>query len=376
MKNRYLYFIYSFILLLVFASCEDMNELHEEWMKDGEINYIGKVDSAHVTSGDQRIGFDCYLSDKRVKYLNINWVEFGMNRETRIAVEEVVPGSPFSFILEDDQAVAEGDFTFTFISDDNAGTYSIDFNTVGKVYGEKYAGSLTNRTLLGFELVEEGIYMQFSAPLNETDQGLEVYYNNGTEDVTLSFTVEELEEPVFISTPNFDTPLQYSTLYQPVNCMDTFRAPTVTPTIEKYVNVALNKPATSSPTLNDSYTADKAVDGIIGDNASRWINARVAGGHWLEIDLEEEHAVEQVKIYDDTPITNFKLEVFQEGEWVLLDDVTDGSNNWTGLYESIPASKIRYVFETVADNPETDPEYSSTIIRMFEMEVFIKTKIQ
>jgi hypothetical protein len=353
-----------------------MNELHEGWMKDGEINYIGKVDSVHVTSGDQRIAFDCFLSDKRVKYLNVEWLEFGVTKETRVALDQVIPGEPFSFMIgEGEVTVAEGDFTFTFISDNNSGTYSIDFNTVGKVYGEKYASSLSNRTLLGFELVEEGLYMQFSGPLNESDQGVEVYYNNGTEDVTLSFTAEELEESVLIPTPDFNTPLQYSTLYQPDNCMDVFRAPVVTPTIEKYDNVCLTGTASASSNLNDTYVASKAIDGnkTFGDHPTRWINNKLPEGteNWLQVDFNDTYLIEKIATYDGTYVkdvfADFTLYGFNGTEWVLLAEVTPTGFETVTTFDPIEISGIKFVFI----NPTAD-----YLARFYEIEALMKVKIQ
>ncbi|MCL3779064.1 hypothetical protein EMN47_01575 [Prolixibacteraceae bacterium JC049] len=366
---RYILFVVG-VLFITLTACEDMNELHESWMEEGEINYVGKLDSVKVNSGDRRISFNCYISDMRVKNLTVSWSEFGVGKSKKVAIPAHEITEPVQFFIGDTEEIVENEYTFTFVSDDGSETTSIPVNTVGKVYGAKYQKTLGNRIVTSFELLDNGINLQFSSPLNADDKGVEVMYNNGTEDVTLVFTPEQLAGPVFIENPNFETPISYHTMYQPAGCLDSFSADAIVPSIEKMENVALNKPATSSATLNSSYTADKAVDGIKGDNASRWINARNAGVHWLEIDLEKNYEINKVIIHDDTPISDFKLQVEVDGAWQDLQVVTGNSTKkFTGIYDGVTGSKIRYSFETFEENKDD-------IIRMFELEVFSKITIQ
>ncbi len=358
------------VLLIALTACEDMNDMHEKWMQEGERNYVGKIDSVFTVSGDERINFNCYLSDQRVEFVTLKWSELGIAKEVRVPVPRHESDEVFSFIVGENETINEGDYTFTMISDDDNGTNSIDLNTIGKVYGEQYRSGLNNRLVTGFELTDNGIYLEFSNALNSADKGIELYYNSGTEDIVRSYTAEELKVRIFLETPDFTTPITYATLYQPKNCMDIFKADFMTPRIQKDVNIALGKPATSSPTLNDALTADKAVDGIIGDNGSRWINARVAGIHWLEVDFESSFDIKKVIIHDGTPVGDFLLQVEVDGVWQDLQSVTGNTANvFTGVYEGVNANKIRYAFETY----DSDPSF---IIRMFELEVYTTITIQ
>ncbi|SIR31619.1 DUF4998 domain-containing protein [Maribacter ulvicola] len=370
--NR-LNYIYSIavVLLIVMSSCnQDMNQFHEEWLKDGEINYVGKVDSLIALGGDERIEFHYYLSDRRAKFLTVNWLELGVDREVRVPIEKQESEEKFSFIIGENESILENDYTFTLVTDDDNGTKSIPFKTIGKVYGENYRKSLNNRLVTGFEVTDEGINLEFSSALNEDDQGIELTYNNGSENFVLTFGADELVEKIFLSNPDFSTPISYSTIYRPNNSIDTFKAEEIVPAIEKLENVALNKPVIASSSLNDTYVAEKAVDGIIGVNESRWINAREVGSHWIEIDLEGEVDINRVRVHDDSPISNFVLEYEIDGEWNVLEEVTGNNQKvFTGDYTGINATKIRYVFETF----DADP---NEIIRMFELEVFVMVKLQ
>ncbi len=375
------------IIALLFVSltaCEDQNELHEKWLQDGEEDYIGAVNFATTISGDESITFVSYITDPRVKFVTVKWNEFGVDKSVRVEVpemdyselEEFTIDDLWSFTIGEDETIAENDYNFTLICDNGDGINSVKYQTIGKVYGEKYRKSLINRVVKSFELLENGINLNFSGALNETDLGIELYYNNGTEDVVRVLTTEELTETIFLETPDFSTPITYSTLYQPENCKDTFKADVLTPSIKKLVNVALGKPATASGTLNDSYIAENAVDGAITD-ASRWINARVAGEHWLEIDLEAPTSIEKIQIYDPTPNGDFLLEIEVDGEWIDLQRVSGNTDPiFIGVYENVVASKIRYKFETFDDEGYAGPYPVSFIVRMREFEVFNTQVIQ
>lgn len=367
-KFIYLYGI-AITLLVMMSSCNhDVNDLHEKWMQDGELNYVGKIDSLTALGGNKRIEFQTYLSDQRVKFLNITWSELGVDTLKRVPVPEHEIDEMFSIILDESDGIKEKEYTFEFVSDDDKGTQSIPFTTIGKVYGPKYQESLKNRLVTGFEEKDNGIYLKFSAALNSDDQGIELTYNNGTKNQTLTYTPEDLKERIFLESPDFSSPITYFTLYKPANSLDTFKAEVVVPPIEKSVNIALGKPGKSSKTLASKYSADQAVDGIIGDNSSRWINAREVGTHWIEIDFEDTYNIEEVIIYDDTPISDFVLQIEVNGVWEDLQTVTGNTHNvFTAVYEGISANKIRYQFES------TDPLYIS---RLFELEVYSTVKIQ
>lgn len=366
-KLRYIYGL-SITLLVLMLSCNDLSDQHEEYMVDGEINYVGKIDSLMTFGGDKRIEFQCYLSDPRVKFLNVAWNDLGVDNQVRVPVPEHEADEMFSFIIGENEVINENEYSFTLVSDDDKQTESIPFQTLGKVYGPKYQQSLRNRLVTNGELADGGIYLEFSPALNAEDQGIELTYNNGTEDLVLTFTSEELNERIFLISPDFNTlPISYATIYRPSNSLDTFYTDAVVPSIVSQVNVALGKPATSDSKLNGSYTPNKAVDGILGSNASRWINARVVGNHWIEIDLQQSYDIEKVVIYDGTPIVNFLLEVEVNGVWQVLDDVTTGAKKFTGNYGGVNASKIRYSFVTTV---------ASKLVRMFELEVYSSVKIQ
>lgn len=225
-KMKKIIYIPGFIiaLFIVMTSCNrDMNELHEKWLENGEIDYVGKIDSIKVLGGNERIEFQSYLSDPRVKSLNVSWTELGVDFQVKVPVPERNVNEMFSFVIGETQEINENEYTFTIVSDDGKGTQSIPFKTIGKVYGSKYQQSLSNRLVVNFEEADGGIYLEFSSALNSDDQGIELKYNNGTENLVLNFTAEELNERIFLISPDFSTPINYSTIYQPKNSIDTFK---------------------------------------------------------------------------------------------------------------------------------------------------------
>ncbi len=369
--NKILFFLSVIISqVVVVSSCENMNDLHEPYLENGEIDYVSRLDSISIFAGDGRIKFDCSLFDMRVKNLTITWKQGLSDSSVVIPVPDHELEEKFSFVLGEDSRLTENNHTFTIVTDDGNGVKSIPFSVFGNVYGEKFQDLLIDRDILDFNITETGIDFKFSGPNNANDIGFEVlYYNTSGELMTDAYYTADAVDIVSVVDYDSEQPISYRTLYLPeVNAIDTFRTETLTPSIDQLVNVALGKPTTSDSNLNDSYTADKVVDGIKGDNASRWINARVAGEHWIEIDLLETYPIERIKIYDDTPIGEFTLQAEVDGVWIDLQTVTGSSTKeFTGIYSDLNANKVRYAFET---------SDASVIVRMFEFEVLVREIVQ
>ena len=65
MNRKYgLYVLLSFLL----ASCSGMNDIIQEYLDRGEINYIGKTDSIYAIGGKNRITFKWIVNaDPRIE---------------------------------------------------------------------------------------------------------------------------------------------------------------------------------------------------------------------------------------------------------------------------------------------------------------------
>lgn len=111
-------------------------------------------------------------------------------------------------------------------------------------------------------------------------------------------------------------------------------------------NMALNKPASASALeVNDGrFTADKAVDGIV-DKTSRVSFAKDKDEQWLLVDLENVQTVSYVVINYESQVTDFKIEVSENGtDFVQAYEKHDGLNGGSGIVKcSFTPKKARYI---------------------------------
>jgi Glycosyl hydrolase catalytic core/Secretion system C-terminal sorting domain/F5/8 type C domain len=134
-------------------------------------------------------------------------------------------------------------------------------------------------------------------------------------------------------------------------------------------NVALNKPATASSILSSIYPAANAVDGNTTSDASRWVNTRGLVPAILEIDLQSNFVISQIKIISgvagtSSPVTNFTFDYWDENtqSWKVLITETNNLNTaYSKNFAEVKANKVRlYVNSVGTDNT----------VRLYEIEVF------
>lgn len=365
-KNYILYIV--LLITIGISSCEDMNELHNVYLENGEIDYVGKVDSAYALGGDGRIKFEYWITDPRATSLHIKWNQGSEMVET-VAVPTHEANEKLEYTLGVNTALTEKSHTFTFVTESDAGVKSVNFEVLGNVYGDMYKQSLTTRNLAESNYDGENLNLLFGTQTTEDNTGIKLFYTNlAGENMEVSYSNDNLSEGIAIGDIDVTKGASYTTSYLPEeNVIDTFYTVSTAIEIIQSVNVALNKPTTFSSQLNDSYGGANAVDGIIGLNESRWINARSVGfEHWIVVDLEQEYDVDKIIVYDDTPSENFKLQVEVNGEWV---DVASESANAQKVYQAefpaVTTSKVRYFVTVTAED---------VLVRLFEIEIISTIK--
>jgi hypothetical protein len=123
--------------------CDDNNFMHQKYLDQGEMLYMGKADSVNFSAGNERVKFTWILNsdpriDKSVFYWNdgkdsavipTNRTQSGiLNMETILDVEE-------------------GIYTFRLVTKDNENHKSLAIERSVQVYGPTYISRLTNRNL-------------------------------------------------------------------------------------------------------------------------------------------------------------------------------------------------------------------------------------
>ena len=224
-ENNYrTYLVIITICTLLLFACSKMDDTYDDFIKDGEIVYIARVDSATSYPGNNRMDLSMLLTaDPRISKVKVYWDAAGQNDSTEKAVQRSagVDTVRFSF-----NKLPEGTYTFYIYSYDNAGHRSVKTDVIGTVYGEKYIAQLVNRTIKSStydDIAKTATIKWFGAGADiigeeiiYTDvQGLErkQYYKH-----------ESLADSVCIL-PDYlkGNSFQFRTLYKPApNAIDTF----------------------------------------------------------------------------------------------------------------------------------------------------------
>ena len=357
------------LLLIVFISaCSDMNDLHDIYLRDGEITYVGRIDSIKSFGGRDRVLIQYWITDPRVKNLHIFW---NQKRDSIVVpVPAHDPVDSLEVIIGDGNGViTEGDHTFFFYSHDDRGHRSIVFESLITVYGDRYQASLTNRPVSSTELNEDNnLVVTWEESISADEIGILIsYFDNNDDPVELFISSETLADPVVFDDIDVTKPISYRTMFIPGEfAIDTFYtdvAESIKVTLIE--NVALNKNATVSDMLNSSFPGSNAVDGIISSD-SRWVST-TTGEHWIEVDLGQPYPIQSFQTYNGTgnapnmAISNFMFQVNIDGEWVTVVEVSDNTNHSYGAtFEEVITDKVRLFV----------PDYPENQVRLFELEVY------
>lgn len=129
------------LLLLVFiSSCSKMDE-YKKYIEGGEISYTGKVDSVRIFSGKDRVLVKGLLkSDPKVKKTVIYWNN--MTDSVIVPINRTSSVDTLKFFIDN---ISEGVQNFTLYTYDEVGNRSIPVYVTGRVYGNRYQNSLSNR---------------------------------------------------------------------------------------------------------------------------------------------------------------------------------------------------------------------------------------
>lgn len=368
MKNNNILEGLVLFLFVIVSACSDMNDLHDTYLKNGEITYIGRIDSTKSFSGRERALIQYWVTDPRVKNLHLFW---NQKRDSIIvSVPAHNPEDSLGVMVGDGNGVfSEGDHTLFIYSHDESGHRSIVFESFISIYGDKYQASLINRPVSNTKVNENNnLVITWGGSINSNEIGISISYLDINDNPLVRFIPNEiLANPVLFDDINYTKPISYRTLFLPDEmAIDTFYtdvAESIKVTLKE--NVVLNKIATVSDMLNSSYPGSNAVDGIIS-SASRWVST-ATGEHWIEVDLGQTYTIQSFQTYNgtgDSPnmaIKNFLFQVNINGAWSTVVEVSDNTNHSFGTsFDEVTTDKVRLFV----------PNYTDNQVRLFELEVY------
>jgi hypothetical protein len=225
-KKYYTYGSIAVLVLTMLFACSKMDDTYDDFIRDGEIVYTAKVDSAKAYPGNNRMGLSMLLiSDPRITKVKVFWEAAGRADSAEKTVQRTVNVDTVWFSFPN---LAEGTYTFDIYTYDNGGHRSVKTDVIGTVYGEKYINQLVNRA------IKSGTYdgVARTATIKwfgvGTDViGQEIIYTDSLGVVQKQFAKHESMADSLTLLPVYKkgNSFQFRTLYKPApNAIDTFYA--------------------------------------------------------------------------------------------------------------------------------------------------------
>ena len=183
MKNR----IILYGLLLLLASCVKMNDNIKEYMDRGEINYIGKVDSASTAGGKERILFTWKANnDPRIEQCWIYWNNMRDSASFPVSPAALDENGYMSAI----PAIPEGTYVFNMYHTGAKGYRSVPQEVTGRSYGELYRSTLIPRSIGIIEVGEDNAVVNLAAS-GETEIRTEIVYESESGEMKIQIVLPD-----------------------------------------------------------------------------------------------------------------------------------------------------------------------------------------
>jgi len=230
MKNSIIIFLILNVFLYAFMSCDKMEDIHAEYVENGEIIYANVPDSLISMPGNQRIKIKWLVyNGKNIEKSTIEWEDDG---ELKSYSTDVFLNNPLDsvIILLDD--LSEKSYVFKAYNVDWEGNRSIKKEVTGSVYGSIYETLLKNRPLTG---VDEGIVVDPESLTVSIDSvlitwgsayegciGTEVLYNDSVGN-PVSKMIASDNSKLVVKSWESEGEMKYRSFYLPApNAIDTF----------------------------------------------------------------------------------------------------------------------------------------------------------
>jgi hypothetical protein len=254
---------------MVFFSCSsDLRDTYKEFIVDAGKIYIGAPDSVFVEQGFNRLRFNVAINaDPKISKGVLYNLEGTVDHE--FVVERTRNGrDTIYFELE----LEEGEYTFQMLLMDNKGNSSVKREFPARVLGENYRNSLLPRTLNSLVELDNGIQLNWTAPLTNMAFSEIQYLDESGEEVVLK--IENNQSTNVIDNFKLGEMLKITSFYYPIlGRIEVFTSNSIELTLP--VDRMVPKSPMSFLRLNGD-----ASDGCYGSTYAKLIDGTTSTGFW------------------------------------------------------------------------------------------------
>lgn len=294
---------YKFLLLTLIVtgiySCKDMMDFHQDYIKDGEIVYLAKVDSIVSYSGKNRIQLSGYLKNAyNVNKVVVYWDNRAdsmifdySNSKTLDSLNLVIPN------------LLEKSYIFDLYTRNELNNSSIRVSIAGTSYGNLFRNGLTPRTSNGFKYEKNQLKALFLTA-DPLERGTLITYTTVDEgEKTLMLSPDSSSITLLNRKPG--TPYSFKSVYVPeMAAIDTFHSVSTSAQIAYEGKVSKENWTISG--FDTEEPAEGAPNGlanaIIDDNLNSFWHSQWSGGnpgfpHWVSIDMGQEVVISSIEVF-------------------------------------------------------------------------------
>ena len=213
--------IFLTLLFGAFVSCQDMEDIHADFIKDGEIVYAAVPDTVQTFSGYQRLQLKWLINNgANIRKSVVELTDSGQDFSKSV---DVSLQSPLDSVLITLDHLEEKSYLFKTYNIDKDGNRSVKVQVTGQVFGEIYMSSLTNRiitSIVGGGTVDS-LIINWRLP-NDGNTGVEITYNSRTGEPIKKWVKPGENQTIIKNWESLGT-MSYKSFYIPTpNAIDTF----------------------------------------------------------------------------------------------------------------------------------------------------------
>lgn len=254
-------------IAFLLASCSK-EDAYKKFTEGGEITYTGKLDSIKIYSGKNRVIIrGLLLADPKVTKCVVYW-----NNKADSMVVPVTRTQNVDTLVVELKNLQEGVHNFIIYTYDNLGNQSVPTYKAGRVYGERYSGTLLNRPInnaftneAGLTVIDWGAMDRLSG-IFATDM---TYTDVSGQQQTIRVPIDSIATR--LTDFKEKTSIQFRTMFRPDTLsIDTFYTTYTTKYIPKFsqTDVTTTYLKNVGPNVNYSSIASNNRWGVLAD----WIS--------------------------------------------------------------------------------------------------------
>lgn len=351
----------------IFTACQEMEDIHADFIKGGEKIYAAVPDTVIVMPGDRRLQLKWLVNHgANIKKSVVEWTDNGQEFSKSVDVNLTSPLDSVMVLLDN---LEEKSYIFKTYNIDKDGNRSIKVQVAGLVFGEIYKSSITNRiitSITGGGTVDS-VVVNWRLP-NEGNTGVELSYKSRSGEMVKKWVKPEDTRTVLRNWESLGT-MTYKSFYIPTpTAIDTFVTATTEVGLPQYIEfkgVKLDKtnwvikdfsteePAEGAP----NGLASSAIDGKLNTFwHSQWNGASPGYPHHFTIDLKSMVKLSKVEVFrrqgDNRGQTQFQILTSLDGTNFVSQGIFEYDRNVNSAsYNLVSLPLARYVRYVATQGP-------------------------